>query len=201
MTRQPSRSAAQRSESGDDDRVADWLAAVAGGDEAAFETLYEATSRWVLAVARSVLGDHHDAEEVVVDVYRQVWEQAARFSSRRGSGTTWLLVLTRSRAVDRLRAASLRRGRERPLETGVEPRRETAHDAALLAGERNRRLAAALGELPREQRDSIELAFLGGLSHSQIASRTGEPLGTVKTRIRRGMLRLRGLLDQPENAA
>jgi len=201
MTRQPSRSASNGSEPRSDERLAGWLTAIAAGDEGAFEALYDATSRWVLAVARSVLGDHHDAEEVVVDVYRQVWEQAGRFASARGSATTWMLVLTRSRAVDRLRAANVRRGRERPLEGGVEPTREISLDARLVAGERNQRLAAALGELPQDQRRSIELAFLSGLTHTQIAQHIGEPLGTVKTRIRRGMLRLRGLLDQPETAA
>jgi RNA polymerase sigma-70 factor (ECF subfamily) len=132
---------------------------------------------------------------VTMDVYHQVWRQARKYDGSRGSAATWLLTLTRSRAIDRLRSRLRLRPEHEPMELASAITDSTpGPDEDAATTERRLRIAAAMAALPKEQREVIETAYFGGLSHSEIAASIGAPLGTVKTRIRLGMTRLRELL-------
>ncbi len=168
------------------------LAAIARGEEASLAAFYSATSRWVYGLALKILGDPFQAEEVTLDVYFQVWRQAAAYSVERGTPGAWLLTMARSRAIDRLRASRSRRRREGPWEESFDrPSEEIDPLTASAESERRKVVLEAIASLPPEQRRPIELAFFQGLTHTEIAGRLGEPLGTVKTRIRLGMMKLR----------
>jgi RNA polymerase sigma-70 factor (ECF subfamily) len=165
-------------------------------EEAALAELYDRYSTLLLAVARRILGSTGDAEEILQEAFLQAWLQADRYDPARSSVSTWLVLVARSRALDRLRA---RRTRERTAEAaGQEPPPETSSggDGRVLHLERRQRVRSALAELPAEQREVLELAFFGGLSQSEIATRTGAPLGTVKTRALLGMKKLRQALRE-----
>jgi RNA polymerase sigma-70 factor (ECF subfamily) len=172
---------------------------MARGDDSAVAGLYDATSRVVFGLAARILGDAQAAEEVVLDVYLQAWRQASSYAAGRGSPLAWLLTIARSRAIDRRRSGALRRRRERPLSRGFEVAwAGGGPEAAGLEAEERRRVMAALARLPAEQQRAIELAFFQGLTHAEIARKLGEPVGTVKTRIRLGMMKLRSLLEPLE---
>ena len=193
---------AQAEDSRADELWADLLARVAQGDQGALAEFYDATVRYVFGLVLKILRDHASAEEVALDVYVQVWKQADRYSPERGSPSSWLLNMARSRAIDRLRSKGGRqREREGSLEAGGEvPDRALTPEQSSVASERRLAVQAAMGALQAPQREAIELAYFSGFSHSQIAERLGQPLGTVKTRIRLGMLRLRESL-QPQIGA
>jgi RNA polymerase sigma-70 factor (ECF subfamily) len=149
-------------------------------------------------VVARVLRQPGDIEDVVEETFWQAWRQASRFDPARGAVQTWLLTIARSRALDRARA--LRRRRESPLEGDdgeVVVQQAAPSDPGLdaEASERRRIVTAALSELPAEQRETLELGYYGGLSQSEIAERTGQPLGTVKTRMRLAMQKLRSQLQ------
>lgn len=168
---------------------------IVAGDEAAFAELYDATSAMVFGLALRILGDRSAAEDVLMEVYGQAWRQADRFDPKRGSAATWLLAMTRSRAIDSLRAAS----KNQPSDP-FEAANAVASDApdpseASAAAQQQRLVRNALSSLNHEQREVIELAYFAGLSHTEISAKLGQPVGTVKTRIRSGMLRLRELLQ------
>jgi RNA polymerase sigma-70 factor (ECF subfamily) len=179
------------------DRDALWNSYVrraAAGDRQAFATLYDETSNMVYSVALRILGNEADAEEVTLDVYAQVWRTAAKFTNERGSVNAWLIMLARSRAIDRFRSRSRSRAEE-PVDAlmelaggGPDP-----EQVSLLA-ENTDRIRAALQSISPEQREAIELAFFSGYTQSELAEHLGEPLGTVKTRIRLGMMKLKDQL-------
>ena len=169
---------------------------VAEGDENALTQLYDGTNRLVYELALRILGDSSSAEDVTLEVYLQVWRTAAIYGPARGRVSSWLVTLTRSRAIDSLHS---HRRRTAILEQSLE---EISDPQDLHSGPERLSIEAAqtsmihkfLAELPIDQRHAIELAYFSGLSHSEIAARTGLPLGTAKTRIRLGMVRLRQLL-------
>lgn len=172
-----------------------YLERAAAGDQAAFASLYDATRRLVYTIALRILGEPADAEEVTVDVYMQIWRSAKNYTELRGSVGSWLALLTRSRAIDRLRSRASRARREEPFEEFWQipsghpgPERETQDS------QRRRRVVSALDTLPPEQRQVIELAFFSGLTHTELAAHLDQPLGTVKTRVRQGMIKIRELL-------
>lgn len=170
------------------------IAAVARGDQAALSRLYDDTSGLVYGLVLRILRDDGAAEEVTLDVYQQVWRRAATYDAERGRPSTWLLTIARSRAIDRLRATARERGRE-TLEVHPDLVDPAADPGAATEGEeRRRQVLDALATLPPEQRQAIDLAFFSGLTHVEVAERLGEPLGTIKTRIRTGMIRLRDAL-------
>ncbi len=177
---------------------ADWsghLEAIRAGEQDALARLYDESSRLVFSLALRILGNSADAEEVTLDVYTQVWREARNFDAERGNAVTWLTMLARSRAIDRLRSRLARTGREEPMPEYAEfedaaPRPDEAGEA----DQQRRRVAKALAMLPPEQRQVIELAYYSGLSQTELAARLGQPLGTVKTRVRLGMMKLRELL-------
>jgi len=160
------------------------------GDQAALALLYDRTVAAVHGLVMRIVRDPGVAEEVSGDVYLQAWRQASRYDPARGGVLPWLLTLARSRALDRLRAVRLRAEAERPIEP-EEPRVAPGADHGSELAERRRLVLAAVDHLPAEQRRVLELAYFRGLSHSEIATVLDEPLGTVKTRLRLGMTRLR----------
>lgn len=169
------------------------LGNIAAGDQAAFSQLYDQTNRAVFGLALRILSDRETAEEVTLDVFMQVWRQAANYDLSRGTPLAWLMMMTRSRAIDRLRSATHRTHETDDLETvsltsAVDA--DTPEEASIFA-ERRKQVRAALRKLTNEQRLLIETAFFEGLSHSEIAERFQLPLGTVKTRIRAGIAVLR----------
>jgi RNA polymerase sigma-70 factor, ECF subfamily len=175
------------------------LARAAGGDGTALAALYDRHARGVYSIALRVVGDEADAEDVVQDVFAQVWRQAGRYDPSRGTVAAWLLTMARTRAIDRLRARRARPDSSAaPADDVWATRAASAADPAdALTAERDaQRVRDALHELPMLQRLAIELAYFEGLTQSQIAERLGEPLGTVKTRIRLGLLKLRDALSE-----
>jgi RNA polymerase sigma-70 factor (ECF subfamily) len=172
------------------------LAAIGHGDSGALSLLFDRHGAAVLGLLTRMLGRGGEADEVLQEVFLWLWNHADRYDGSRSSLRGWLLVLARSRALDLLRSDRSRRARE----AGVGRERPTVHHPAPLADleerERQGRLRAALGILPEEQRRCIELAFFNGLSHTQIATRLEQPLGTVKSRIQLGMGKLRAALAQ-----
>ena len=181
------------------DRWVGWISQVAGGDESALASFYDATRRLVYGLAFRILGDTSAAQEVTLDVYLQVWRQARRFDSARGQVSTWLLVMARSRALDKLRVRPQESSQHETLETLAEARseapspEESAVIAQLLAHVR-----LTLKTLSEEQRKVIELAYFSGLSQNEIALKLNQPIGTIKTRIRNGLVKLRELLQTYE---
>ena len=159
--------------------------------------LYDESSQLVYSVALRILANSPDAEEVTLDVYTQVWRTAARYSDDRGSVFAWMMNITRSRAIDMVRSRSVRSRSNEPLDN-ADVIRDSAETPDRLSELNQQRVLVrtALSGLPPDQRLCIELAFFGGLTHSELAQRLGEPLGTVKTRIRSGMLKLRTVLGE-----
>jgi RNA polymerase sigma-70 factor, ECF subfamily len=182
------------------DRDAAWrelLAVCAQGDQAALASLYDQSSALVYSIALRMLADSGDAEEVTLDVYHQVWRAAGTYDSSRGSVTSWLVTLARSRAIDRLRSRAVRARSEEALGKHADvPSFAAGPDEATLAGQRRKRILAAMAALSADQREAIELAFFSGLTHTELADRLRQPLGTVKTRIRLGMMKLREQLGE-----
>lgn len=167
---------------------------MARGEDTALGDLYDRYGKTVYALALAIVREPADAEEVVVDAFGQAWRQAASYEAGRGSVGAWLATIARSRALDTVRARGRRaKAHERaalePIATaGPDPSRGVERSEA------RRLVSQALAALPGPQRTAIELAYFEGLSQSEIAERLAEPLGTVKTRIRAGMEKLRGLL-------
>jgi RNA polymerase sigma-70 factor, ECF subfamily len=179
-------------------RDQDWAALIsqmAGGDEAALGTFYDTTNRLTFGLVLRILGDRSAAEEVLIDVYTQVWRQASAYDRSRGTPLAWLTTIARSRALDRLRAGWQEQQRRRPLDELHDMAAWTASpEEAAATSEHQRLVRHALAALSPEQRQVIELAYFSGLSHSEIAAHLNQPLGTVKTRTRLGMLKLREAL-------
>lgn len=168
---------------------------IAAGDRAAMAELYDRHADVVFSLACRIMREPADAEDVVQDVFTQAWRQASRYDPERASAAAWLLNITRTRAIDRLRAARTRQrvsGSDERLE--LTPAAGATQEEQVIGGERAARVRAALAVLGEAQRRAIDLAYFGGLTHGEIAERLSEPLGTVKTRIRSGLLKLRDAL-------
>jgi RNA polymerase sigma-70 factor (ECF subfamily) len=181
--------------------AAELVARIARGDEGAFGQLYDAYAPLAFGLIRRILREKESAEEVLQEVFWQVWREAGAFDPARGSAEAWLLMRAKTRAIDKLR--SVRRKEQTfvaPVDEAIarpaEPRRD--EDPALAAEDRTL-VGGALDRLPAAQRRVIELAFYEGLTQAEIATRLGEPLGTVKTRARLGLERLRALVSGKED--
>jgi RNA polymerase sigma-70 factor, ECF subfamily len=183
-----------RPPTGSESLQAQMIKGVAEGDEQALASLYDATSRTVYGLLLRILSDPATAEEVLLDVYVQVWRQARTYSAERGKPLAWLTTIARSRAIDRLRRGRQESQATVPLEEATRAARGESIEDGVLAGEVGAVVRAALDALAPEQREVIELAYYGGMSHSEIAAARNLPLGTVKTRTRLGMMRLREML-------
>jgi len=186
------------------------VARMAAGDERALGDLYDRHGAMAYALALAIVGERADAEEAVADAFGQAWRQAGQFDPARGSVPAWLATITRTRALDLVRARGRRaralaraaseigEGLAAPLAAAGD-----APDRGVERAEARRLVVRVLAELPELQRRVIELAYFGGLSQSEIAAELQEPLGTVKTRMRTAMEKLRGslapLLSQGES--
>jgi RNA polymerase sigma-70 factor, ECF subfamily len=170
------------------------------GDATALESLYDRYAASVCALALRVCGTLAEAEEITQEVFWQLWKQAARFDPARGSLAAWLMTMTRNRALDGVRArGSAGETAERAAQARTDdPPAPASPETSSSDGERARAVRRALAELPPPQRDALELAYYGGLSHREIAQRTGEPLGTIKSRIAQAVARLRQALGALE---
>ena len=178
------------------------MAAIAEGDQSAFAEIYQRHAALMFAMCLRIVRERSDAEEVLSEVFMELWRRAERYEPSRGAPVAYLINLTRSRAIDRLRAKQRDRAvivdtpqspDEAYAEVGVDARPDPL--GATLDEERRQRVHQALDGLTALQRQAVELSFLQGMSHSQVAETLGEPLGTVKTRIRQGLLHLREALQ------
>ena len=172
---------------------------MAAGHQEALARLYDETSSMVNGLLLRILAHPQDAEEVLLDVFMKAWKYAASYSEKRGSVQAWLLIMARNSAIDRIRSR-----KAQPATQSIEPEAfpepvsadATPEEASVLE-ERRRRVQQVLNELPPEQREVVILSFFGGLTHAELAERLGEPLGTIKSRVRMGLHKLRGLLEEP----
>lgn len=172
------------------------LGRVGRGDEAAFSDLYDRFSGRLFGLIRQMIGDEKEAEDVLQEGFVYLWQHAAQYDRTKSKAFTWAVMIFRNKAIDRLRARGRRErlderaATELPLLSGTAP----GADEAAESSDRSQIVRRALLSLPDEQRRLIEFAFLKGLTHHSIAESLGIPLGTVKTSIRRGLLKLRDLL-------
>lgn len=167
------------------------LTRVAAGDKQAFAELYDATAPRIYGLVKRLLIDPAQAEEVTQEIYLEVWQTATRYKPERGSAMSWMLTMAHRRAVDRIRASQASRDRDSRIgirDYDREYDQVAEHVEITMEGARVKRALQGLTEL---QRQAVELAYYGGLSHSEIAAELHVPVGTVKTRIRDGMIRLR----------
>jgi RNA polymerase sigma-70 factor (ECF subfamily) len=171
------------------------LQAIARRDELALGLLFDRYRLILFGLLVRILNSRPEAEDILQEVFLQVWRRAADFDEQRGRPFTWLVTLARSRAIDRLRMLA---SRERLAASAARDVSDEASDAVLDAfrSEQREIVAGALAELPEEQRRALMLAYFEGLTQSEIATRLGTPLGTVKTRMRSGMFKLRELLGK-----
>jgi RNA polymerase sigma-70 factor (ECF subfamily) len=175
-------------------QLTELIGQIANQDQQAMATLYDSTSRIVYGLLLRIINDPATAEEVLLDVYTQVWRQASRYDGTRGGPMAWITTIARSRAIDRLRSDKQDLQREQELETAgsFAASENVEDDVANL--ELRRIVRKAMEILTPEQREVVELAYYGGMSQSEIALKLNQPLGTVKTRTRIGMMKLRDQL-------
>ncbi|MBC8001275.1 MAG: sigma-70 family RNA polymerase sigma factor [Opitutaceae bacterium] len=177
---------------------AEILGRVARGDVEAFGQFYDRHSTVLFSLAVKILRDHHEAEEALQEAMTLIWERAASYDAALGQPLSWAVTITRNKSIDRLRSTQ----RKSRLLTEAAPEIESrmvhstvSGPGVAINGEAATTMREALGRLPAEQRQAIEMAFFGGLTHSEIATQLGHPLGTAKARIRRGMMSLRDSLE------
>jgi RNA polymerase sigma-70 factor (ECF subfamily) len=174
--------------------LADLLRLSGRGDQEAFARLYDATASRVFGLAVRVVRDPAQAEEVTQEAFLEIWRTAARYDADRGSALSWLLTITHRKAVDRVRSAESASRRETTYHLQNQP---VDHDATAEAAQASldaHRVRGALAALTEVQREAIGLAYLGGYTHTEVASMLDLPVGTAKTRIRDGLIRLRDTL-------
>jgi RNA polymerase sigma-70 factor, ECF subfamily len=171
------------------------LEAISKGDERALASLYDRYRAILFGLLMRILNNRAEAEDVLQEVFIQVWQRAANFDATRGKPFTWLVTLTRSRAIDRLRALG---SRERTVEQATREAEDVIFDAEqnAIESQRGEIVRAALSELSEEQQQVLTLAYFDGFSQSEIAEKLNSPLGTVKTRMRTGLMKLRDLLGR-----
>jgi RNA polymerase sigma-70 factor (ECF subfamily) len=167
------------------------LASVAKGDQNAFASLYDQMAPRVLGLVRRLLRDHAQSEEVTQEIFLEIWETATRYDSRKGGASTWIMTMAHRRAVDRVRASQASRNRDtkigiRDYDAAYDNVADTVHVRI-----EHERVEKAMLRLTELQRQAVSLAYYGGYSHSEVAALLSVPIGTVKTRLRDGMIRLR----------
>ena len=173
-----------------DDESAQLLVRIALRDKAALELLYKRHASVALALARRIVGRMNEAEDVVQEAFVEVWRRAEQFDPSRGSAEAWTFQIVRNRCIDRLRKHAVR---QRTAQESLREDKEPASVSPLEEAQRREErlaIASAVSAIPKEQREVLELAYFEGLTHSEIAAKTGEPLGTIKTRIRSAVEKL-----------
>ncbi len=167
------------------------LARIAAGDRTAFSTLYDEFAPRVLGLIRRLLIDHAQSEEVAQEVFLEIWQNAPRFDPNKGGASTWILTMAHRRAVDRIRSSQS--GRDRDVKIGIRDyalEYDHVSETVEITIE-HERVKEAMTRLTELQRQAVTLAYYGGYSHSEVAQLLSVPIGTVKTRLRDGMIRLR----------
>ena len=186
----------RRPETGADDYAL--MESVAAGDASALAALYDRHKAMLFSLSLRVLKDRGEAEQALLDLFIDLWQRPDRYDAARGSPLVYLVMLTRSRAIDRRRSREARARAARDVDARFEAAVGNQTNAGpleqMVAGEQGQKVRAALAALDGRQREAIELSFFDGLSHGEIATRLGRPLGTIKTNIRSGLIRLRDLL-------
>lgn len=176
------------------ERLSDALARTGQGDRAAFELVYRLTSTKLFGICLRIFPDRQEAEEALQEAYITIWNRAARFEPGRASPISWLAAVTRNRAIDRLRASG--RARLSPLEdASMVADTSPLADAVLTGQDESRALTGCIDGLEPRDAHFIRSAFIGGATYAELAERDAEPLGTVKSRIRRALLKLRACLE------
>ena len=175
-------------------RLADALVQAGRGDRSAFATVYQATSAKLFGVCLRIFPDKNEAEDVLQDAYLTIWNKAASFESGRASPISWLVAVTRNRAIDRLRA------KKKTAAASLDEAAEVADnvplaDAQMISDGDDRALHDCIGALDSRDAYFIRSAFIGGSTYADLAKAEGEPLGTVKSRIRRALMKLRGCME------
>lgn len=171
------------------------LARIAGGDRAALQTVYRLTSPKLFGVALRILGERSEAEDILQDIYLTVWQKASAFDASRASPMSWLIAIARNRAIDRLRARGNRRMESIEAATDIVDPAPGA-DSALEESEANARLHVCLNALAQRERAALRAAFFDGNTYEELATRMRVPLGTIKSIIRRAMIKLKICLEQ-----
>lgn len=178
------------------DRLSARLQAVGKGDRAALAEVYDATSSKLMGVCLRILGERSEAEDVLQETYIAVWRRAGTYDPARAGAISWLVAVARNKALDRIRAGKVRRA-SAPLDDAAEIADPARSALAEVESEDERRaLMNCLEELDADQRMSIRAAFLDGLTYEELAARRAVPLGTMKSWIRRGLMKLRGCLER-----
>jgi RNA polymerase sigma-70 factor, ECF subfamily len=168
---------------------------VARGDRTAFGTFYDRFAPLVFSLAMRLVQERSAAEDLLQEVFLQIWREAGNYSPERGTPEAWIITITRSRAIDKLRSIRRREKSFVPMEAPTGKEYEGKVESGAAASDTKMMVNSALTRLPESQRNILELAYFDGLTQSEIAERIKEPLGTVKTRIRTALARLRELLD------
>lgn len=180
----------------DRNQLRDWLLATAAGDRRAFESLYRRTASKLFGVCLRILGEHSEAEEVLQDVYLAIWRKAGLYDGERASPITWLAMIARNKAIDRLRVGQLDRA-ALPIDFGADLVDDNVGTAALAENEsEGQRLHDCMDELSGAQRNAIRIAFFEGCTYEELAVRSDTPLGTIKSWIRRGLIKLKDCLQR-----
>ncbi|TFB48858.1 sigma-70 family RNA polymerase sigma factor [Cryobacterium tagatosivorans] len=167
------------------------LGRIAQGDQAAFGELYDQIAPRVLGLVKRLLVDHAQSEEVTQEIFLEIWQTATRYEAKRGGASTWIMTMAHRRAVDRIRASQA--GRDRDTKIGIRDLVAPYDHVSETVEVRieHERVKKAMSRLTELQREAVSLAYYGGFSHSEVAERLQIPLGTVKTRLSDGMIRLR----------
>ncbi|MEP6843114.1 MAG: sigma-70 family RNA polymerase sigma factor, partial [Pseudolysinimonas sp.] len=167
------------------------LQRVATGDKAAFAELYDRTAPRVFGLVKRLLRDHSQSEEVTQEIFLEIWQTATRYDPNKGGSMAWMLTMTHRRAVDRVRASQS--SRDRDVRIGIRDHAQPFDSVAehVEVSIESERVKGAMMRLTELQRQAVQLAYFGGYSHSEVSSMLSVPIGTVKTRLRDGMIRLR----------
>jgi RNA polymerase sigma-70 factor, ECF subfamily len=173
------------------------LRRIAAGDRAAFAEFYDRHSTLMFSVAVKILHDLTEAEDILQEAFVEIWTKAGKYDPKLGKATSWVAILVRNRAVDKIRASERRKrlGQAAGTESSILSESHDAVNETIQGQEKAKLIQSVVRELPMEQRQAIELAYFSGLTQNEISERLHEPLGTIKARIRRGMLKLRDQLE------
>ena len=173
----------------------DLIRRMANKDAAALDAFYSRYNRLAFSLIFRIVGTREDAEDVLLDVFWQTWQQASRYDATRGKPVAWLLTIARSRAIDSIRASGRKQTVSENDENREDTRRPDGDNDPFVAADTRRAVREALNTLPENQRILLEMAYFDGMSHTEIATALQQPLGTVKDRIRNGMLHLKRRLQ------
>jgi RNA polymerase sigma-70 factor (ECF subfamily) len=179
------------------DNDVDLLRNIGVGDRSAFSRFYDQYSKLLFSIAFKILNDSKEAEDVLQEVFLQIWDKAAQYDPRLGKPVSWAVTLTRNKSIDHIRSSQRRSKLMEQASTEMAVREDCAETAneTVRGRESAELIARAVAELPEDQRNAIEMAFFSGLTQNEISETLKTPLGTIKARIRRGMLRLRDRLE------